>query len=425
MKPQCRHAVRLLATALAVPLLSHSAGAEEPADAPVSVEERLEQQEREIDALQEQVDDLLKQVAPPPQHPEYEREDGDRPLTDYLNPQIRLDVAAQVHPAMNIAGDGRDTEVYFVDNDATASRVRMAGVGTFAQGPQLGTTLEIGFSPNNSFDVSQDNQLAGDFISVRRAEVWVRDDRFGRLMFGRGSAASDNAAEFDLSLVSGTIMTSGASFVAGGLQFVSNGALTGTTVADSFFNFDGNRENRARYDTPMFGPFQLPASVGANQSYGGALTFGGDYDHWTGKQLGGFTTLGAVTLYDPNVPGLDFRMAGSWSMLHDASGLSATFSSGFDEVAAGSRPYNVYGKLGWDTNLCDQGDTGFGVDYTWTENVSGVGDQGQSVGFAVVQVIDRFGTQIYSQFRWYSVDRAAGPRFDDIFLGTVGALVRF
>ena len=36
----------------------------------------------------------------------------------------------------------------------------------------------------------------------------------------------------------------------------------------------------------------------------------------------------------------------------------------------------------------DVGDTGFGVDYTWTENVSAGGDQGQSVGLAAVQVLD-------------------------------------
>ena len=386
--------------------------------------ERLERQEREIQELRKEVQELRQVVPPPPQHPEYFREDGEEPLTDYLNPSIRLDVAGQVNPAMNVAGDGDKTKVYFVDNDATASRIRFAGVGIFDRGPQLGTTLEVGFSPNNSFDVSQDNEVAGDFISVRRAEVWVRDDRYGRVMFGQGSTAADNTAEYDLSLVSGPIMTSGVSFVAGGLQFTDGNELSGVTIADVFQNFDGQRDPRIRYDSPMLGALQLSASAGANQTYGAALTWGGDYDHWTAKEIGGITTLGAVSISNPNEGGVDFRVAGSWSMLHDASGLSATVSSGYDNTS-GSTPYNVYGKLGWDTHLFDMGDTGFGVDYTWSANVAEANDEGQSVGLAGVQVIDEYGVQLYSQFRWYTVDRGEGPGFDDIYLGTIGSLVRF
>jgi len=386
--------------------------------------ERLERQERELQQLRQEVQDLRTQVPPPPQHPEYRREDGEEPLTDYLNPHIRLDVAAQVNPAMNVAGDGHNTKVYFVDNDATASRVRFAGVGVWDRGPQVGTTLEVGLSPNNSFDVSQNNELAGSFISVRRAEAWVRDDRYGRIMFGQGSTAADNTAEYDLSLVSGPIMTSGVSFVAGGLQFTSNNRLTGVTIADAFQNFDGNRDPRIRYDSPMFGPLQLSASAGANQTYGAALTWGGDYDHWTAKELDGITTLGAVSIYNPNDHGVDFRVAGSWSMLHNASGLSATVSAGYDNTG-GPTPYSVYGKIGWDTHLFSMGDTGFGVDYAWSANIDQADDEGQSVGLAAVQLIDAYGIQLYSQFRWYTLSRGEGPSFDDIYLGTIGSLVRF
>ena len=73
-------------------------------------------------------------------------------------------------------------------------------------------------------------------------------------MFGRGSAAADNTAEFDLSLVSGPIMYSGIADIVGGLQFTDGHTLSGVSVNQAFFNFDGNRQNRIRYDTPMFGP---------------------------------------------------------------------------------------------------------------------------------------------------------------------------
>jgi hypothetical protein len=389
--------------------------------------ERLDRQEREIQELRNEVKELRNQVPPPPEHPEYRREDGEDVLTEYTNPRIRLDVAAQVNPAVNIAGDGADTKAYFVDNDSTASRVRMAGVGSFQRGPDVGTTLELGFSPNNSFDVSQDNEVASDFISVRRAEVWVMDERFGRVMLGRGSAAADNTAEFDLSLVGAPIMLSGVSFFAGGLQFTDGDDLTGVTIADAFFNFDGDRQSRVRYDTPTFGPLQLSLSAGADQRLDAAVTFGGDFDHWTSYEGGGITTLGAIAVSDPSDNDTDYRVAGSGSLLHNASGLSATFSAGVDGGTSGGTPYNLYGKLGWDTRLIEIGQTGFGVDYTWTENVSGdvAGDEGQSVGIAAVQVFQDYGIESYTQFRWFTLDRSEGPSFDDILIGTVGTRVRF
>src|SRR5262245_5783028 len=384
----------------------------------------IERQDREIAELRQQVKDLQLITPPPPEHPEYRKEDGGEPLTEYVNPDIRLDVAGQVNPAINVAGDGKETRAYYVDNDTTASRIRFAGVGIFHEGPTVGTTLEVGFSPNNSSDVSQNDQTPGDLISVRRAELWVRDDRFGRVMFGRGSAAADDTAEFDLTRVGGPIMMSDVRDIAAGLDFTTGHALTGIAIGDAFNNFDGNRQSRIRYDTPMFEGFQLSVSAGADQNYDAAITFGGDYDHWTGVQLGPFTTLGAVSIYDPNQDRVDFNMAGSWSMLHNDTGLSLTLSSGFSD-ADHSNPFNVYAKLGWDTKFLSIGPAGFGVDYTFGKNISAKDDEGQSVGIAALQTFQEYGIELYTQFRWYQLDRATGPSFDDIFLGTMGSRVRF
>jgi hypothetical protein len=422
-----------LATALLCALaLATPAAAQDRVDELV---ERLEKQEAEIQALRQEVKELRENQVHDPKHPEYRREDGQYPVTDYDAPRIRIDIAGQVNQAFNVAGDGMKTKGYFVDNDASGSRIRFAGVSTFDESWDLGSTLEIAFSPNNSFDVSQDNEIAGDFFQVRRAELWVRDDRFGRLMFGQGSAAADNTAEFDLSLVSGPIMTSGVEFVAGGLQFTDGHELTGVRIEDAFFNFDGNRQNRVRYDSPMLGPVQLSVSAGSDQRYDAALTFGGDYDHWSGFEVGGLTMLGAVSISQPNRDDVDYRVAGSWSVLHGATGLSLTVSSGFDAGVPGGTPYSAYGKLGWDTSFLPFGPTGFGIDYDWNENLDQDGDESQSVGIAAVQVLERYGIELYSQFRWYTVDRDDEPDFDDvfaeesdlddIFLGTLGARVRF
>jgi hypothetical protein len=388
--------------------------------------QRVEQQDAEIRALREEVQGLREQVPPAPQHPEYRKEDGEELLTEYVNPRIRLDVSGQINQAFNYANDGDSTKGYFVDNDSSNTRVRFAGVSTWEEGPDVGATLEIAFSGNNSFDVSQDDRSPGDFLQVRRADLFAMDERYGRIMFGRGSMAADNTAEFDLSLVGGPIMLSGVAFPIGGLQFTDGDDLTGVTIGEAFFNFDGFRQNRIRYDSPMWRPVQLSLSAGSDGRYDAALTFGGDYDHWTGIELGeAFTTLGALSIHQPNEDDVDFRVAGSWSLLHNETGLSLTLSSGFDSGPEGGTPYNTYAKLGWDTDLVRFGRTGFGVDYTWTGNVSGGGDRGRSVGLSAVQVLERFGIELYTQARWLELDRGQGPDFDDIWVLTTGTRVRF
>jgi hypothetical protein len=344
----------------------------------------VHEQKQEIQELRQEVQELRSEATRKvDEEVVYRDEDGDAPLTGYDNPRIRLDIAGQINQAFNAAGDGDNVKGYFVDNDTSNTRLRFAGVGTFAEGPEVGTTLEIALSPNPSSDVSQNNEIAGDFFQVRRAELFVIDRRYGRLMFGRGSAAADDTAEY-------------------------------------------SRQNRIRYDTPMFGPVQFGVSVGADQRYDFALTFGGDYGHWTGIELGeDFVTLGAVSIYDPNQSGVDYRTAGSWSLLHNPSGVSVSVSAGADIGAEGDTPYNLYGQLAWDTELLPLGATGFGVDYTWSENITGFTNEGQSVGLAAVQLLENYGIELYSQFRWYSVDREFGPSLADIFVGTLGSRVRF
>lgn len=341
--------------------------------------------------------------------------------------KIKLAISGHINRATNIADDGDDTKAYFVDNDTSNSRIRFVGTGEVAQDTTLGSTLEVAFSPNNSFDVSQDNESADDFIDVRKVEGFVRNDAYGQLLFGKGQAAADDTAEYDLSLVAGPIMYSGIADIVGGLQFSADGALTGVTVGDAFFNFDGDRQDRIRYDTPVFGPgVQFSVSAGDDQRYDAAVTWGGDYGDWSGVDIGSFTTLGALSIQDPSQNDVDWRLAGSYSVLHNPTGLSATLSGGMEELGSGGdNPFNLYGKLAWDTSFFQFGQTGFGVDFTYGENVSGEGDEGMGVGVAAIQLIEDFGTEIYTQFRVYDLDRNEGDSVDEIFVGTVGTRVKF
>ena len=340
--------------------------------------------------------------------------------------KIKLAISGQLNRATNIADDGDETKAYFVDNDVSNSRVRFVGTGQVTPETTLGTTVEIAFSPNKSFDVSQDNEQADDFIDVRKVEGSARNDSLGRLLFGKGAAAADDTAEYDLSLVAGPIMYSGVADIAGGLEFLDDGVGSGVTVGDAFFNFDGNRQDRVRYDSPVFGPgVQLAVSAGSDQRYDAALTWGGDYGDWTGVDIADFSTLGAISIREPNADNVRWRLAGSYSVLHNPTGLSLTVSGGMDSKNRGDDPYNLYGKLGWDTSFFQFGPTGFGVDYTFSQDVSADGDEGMSVGLAAIQLIEDFGTELYAQVRIYDLDRDNAASVDDIVVGTVGTRIKF
>ena len=121
----------------------------------------------------------------------------------------------------------------------------------------------------------------------------------------------------------------------------------------------------------------------------------------------------------------DYQYDGSFSVLHQATGLNFTFSAGTKDTDNQSDPYNLWGKIGWLTSLNDFGKTAFGVDYGHSENVESDDYEGDTFGVAVVQNFDDYATQLYFQFRNFSLDTKDDPNVSDINVGTVGARVKF
>lgn len=335
-----------------------------------------------------------------------------------------LTLSGQVNPAFNVVDDGISTDVYIVDNDTSGTRFRLDADAPLGA-TRFGATLEIGASPNNSYDVSQlSSQTDADF-NVRRAEVTFRDDRYGRLQLGKGSSAADDTAEYDLSLVAGPIMYAGVADIAGGILFTDGTDYSDVTVGDAFYDFDGDRLARLRYDSPMFGPVQGSVSYGQDDQWAAAVTLGGDYGDWSGWTVGDFTLLAAASVYDTDDHAVDYAYAASGSVKYDPVGISLTLSTGGYRLDEGDDPSNFYAKLGWDTSLTALGETGFGLDYTTGENISVDGADGTSFGLAAVQKIDRFGIDLYAQLRRYELDEPESPGLKDITVGTFGTKFTF
>jgi len=336
--------------------------------------------------------------------------------------RVKLAVSGQINRAVNMVDDGDNTKAYYVDNDASNSRIRFIGTAKTTDDLTIGSRLEFAIAPNESSTVTQGNE-GGDenFLQDRWAEVSFDSKTYGKLSLGKGDTASNNTAEVDLSRVDVVDYASIADIVAG-IQFrTTNGKqLTGIKVSDAFNDQDGlSRQSRVRYDTPSFYGFSLAGSVISNQRSDAAL-------FWGGQGLG-FKAAAAAAVSNPNQNNTNLRYDGSFSILHEKTGLNLTLSGGILDKEAQDSATNLYAKLGWIANFFDFGATAFAVDYTNSQNTSGEGDKGYSVGAAVVQSLDKFGTELYFQYRLYSLDRDSdnGPSVENINAGTVGARVKF
>jgi hypothetical protein len=172
-----------------------------------------------------------------------------------------------------------------------------------------------------------------------------------------------------------------------------------------------------RYDSPKFYGAHLATSAISDQRYDAALYWGG--------QGYGFKAVGAAQFVYPNEDDNDFQYGGSFSLLHENTGLNLTLSAALQERDNEGDAQNYYAKAGWRKQLFSFGETAFGVDYTQSLNLPTGRDEGYSVGAAAVQQFEKFGTELYLLYRLHALDRDVAPSVQDINMVSVGTRVRF
>ena len=389
----------------------------------------IKEQQQQLESLQQQVNELQKTATQAQTEAKEAKSVAEEAKTTVQAPlekvvtsgheRVKLAISGQVHRAVNVSEDGKNTKAYFVDSDASNTRVRFVGTAKASDDLTAGTRIEVAIAPNESSEVSQDNEESGDFFDQRWAEVSLHSKRFGKLSLGKGDTASNNSAEVDLSKTD-VVQYSSIADMAGGLLFrQTNGdTLTDVSVSDAFKNLDGlSRRSRVRYDTPTFYGFHLATSLVSDQRYDASL--------WWGGQGYGLKAAGAAAFAYPNQDDTDFQYDGSFSLLHEDTGLNLTLSAGLRERDNQGDQENFYAKVGWLTRFFSLGETGFGVDYTRSLNLPTGRDEGYSVGAAAVQHFEDYGTEIYLQYRHHSLERDVAPSVQDINVGTIGARVKF
>ncbi len=223
---------------------------------------------------------------------------------------VSFKVSGQVDRAIIAADNGARSDVGFVDNTGSNTRVRFVGTQTMANGWTVGVDNEDAFRRNKS--ASWDIRHGGNgpqSVDIRQAKVWVQGP-FGKLSLGQGDGAANSTTEVDLSGTAYLGGGIGTSFYMGGVTFVNSKTKQGITTVGSIYNhFDAlSRVNRLRYDSPNFGPMKVAVSADENGAFEGALDFAAsgtwgkaaaqfgyvNTGHYKGNSLYGATT------YDPS-----------------------------------------------------------------------------------------------------------------------------
>lgn len=404
-------------------------------------QEQLRQQAEQIRLQSERLDALLQQInirqdrepsqnlssttpskSAKPRPSEAVSLTGSTPLVTSSsgNDRIKFAISGQVSRAVNIVEDGGTTDLYFVDNTTSGSRLRVVGTGRINDDISIGTRIEVAVAPDPTSQVSQTNRTPGTYFDQRWAEVSLTSTRHGKLSLGKGDTASNSTAEVDLSRTEAVQYASIAD-IAGAMLFRETGGaspLTTLKVSEVFQDRDGlSRQSRLRYDTPAYHGFRLAASLVTDQRADAAICWGGE-GH-------GFKAAGALAVANPQLPDKGLQQDGSVSILHQDSGLNLTLSGGRQERDRQKNATNFYGKIGWLANLNALGCTAFGLDYTRARNLPSASDTAWSMGAAVVQAFDKIATEFYLQYRLYALERKSGPAVNNINVGTVGARVKF
>jgi uncharacterized coiled-coil protein SlyX len=393
------------------------------------LERMIKEQQQQLESLQQQLNQL-KQTATEAQSQAKEAKSvaeeakatAQAPVEKMVTSgqeRVKLAISGQIDRAVNIIDDGKNTDAYYVDNDSSNSRVRFIGTAKATDDLTLGSKMELAFAPNESSDVNQNTEDSGDFIDERYVEMSLDSKRFGKLTLGKGDTASNYSAEVDLSKTDIIAYASIADIAAGMLFRQSNGdSLTTVKVSDAFKDLDGlSRKSRVRYDTPTLYGFSLAGSLISDQRWDAALRWGG--------QGYGFKAAGAAAVANPNQDNTNYQYDGSFSLLHEATGLNLTLSGGLLDRDGQNSGTNLWGKLGWLTKFFSVGETAFSVDYGRSINFPTNRDEGYSVGGAAVQQFEDYGSELYMQYRVYSLDRDVEPSVQDMYVGTIGARVKF
>lgn len=371
------------------------------------------------------------------------------------NDKLWLKLSGQVSRAVlyaqtdDITDNNKHTnqDVFHVDSDASPTRFTLEGGKQINNDLSMGSVLEIQVEPNSSasvnFDTNEDTGVnTSDTISDRKAELFLKSNKWGTVWMGKGWMAAALTTSVDLSETDLALYSTVADN-AGGLAFGKSTATGDTvTVGQAFSTLEAfGRHSRLRYDSPEYMGFIASASFAELQDWD--EEYKADVALRYGQEFNGTKVAAAIgyARQDDETATSDFHsLTGSASVLLP-SGWNFTLAAAHKDpahnpaVTTEAEQSFWYAKVGYLFNPFSVGQTALAVDYTENSDVDGdttLGDAGrdnsnsQAWGAGVVQFFDSIATQGFLVFRNYEHDHATSSvDCEDIQIVELGFRTKF
>ncbi len=381
------------------------------------------------------------------------------------NRKVSLTVYGQVNTAVMFWDNGREDNVYVVDNDISSTRFGFKGKAKITPDWSAGYKIEVEFQSGQSDDVNEDFPDADDPANdnnIRKAEWYLSSKTYGKVSVGQGDFAQSGITEIDLSGTNVIAQWDDIKFgseLAVGIRGIP-GATNGTF--ENFSN-DGNHEfnrgNRVRYDTPTFNGFVASVAWGEDDAWDVALRYAGEFN---GIKLAAGIAYGESTDESGSLSndndcsdaanfGCKIQNAlGSVSVLHTPTGLFVTGGYSyrdFDDVADnGQNLFTDYEDNHWfvrggiSQKFFSLGKTAIYAEYqSYERDGQGTGgingnidrnEEAEVIGAGIVQKIDAAAMELYLGYRHVEVDdnrffAGRASDYHNLDVVTTGARIKF
>ena len=225
-----------------------------------------------------------------------------------------------------------EDNVYVVDPQTSGTRFGFKGEAKITHDWSAGYRFELQWQNADATKVRKDDDEGEDLPEFRQAHWWLKSKTLGKIRVGQADTANSGIAEID---VSGTNIADAMSSSQAGAAIISDDIL-----GPALSNYEFNRRNIVRYDTPTFAGFILSAAWGEDDIWDVALRYAGE---WGGFKLAGGIAYGQATddtaslgdgAYTPSngdggqaEPAIEV-LNGGLSVMHVPTGLFATGSGG-------------------------------------------------------------------------------------------------
>jgi hypothetical protein len=336
---------------------------------------------------------------------------------------MNFKISGQINRAVQHADNGLNSEIRHVTNTNSQNKLRFTGTGKISDDLKIMAYAELGNNDSGSSSQSVSDADVGNntgFATTRYMELRITSKSMGKLYLGHGGDAQDGVVGAGNLSGLGVAMSGG---MDEDLQFADEDFVTsaGAQVGriDSFNNeFDGTRQDRIRYDTPSFNGFKVAVSHANNDRVSYSLRYGGN--------LNGMKVKGAIgkTENDSGTANSNDESSASMGILLPM-GLNLQYAYGERSRAGRNDPTANYFRVGYRMKNMGMGETRVGVSLHQVDDGAANGDDWQSLNFAVVQVIEPLGAELYGAYSNVSLDRTATANIEDIDIVTVGLRVNF